>query len=1508
MSENFAKFAREAELLELSGEDKRLYIKECLKEERDREERERERDREEREREREERERERDREERQQEREKQREKEEKEERQRIRDHELEMERIRIQARPSGENISPRSTFNSSAPKLPAFVDHKDDLDSFLTRFERFGEMNEWPLEDWPIHLSALLSGRALDAFCRLGADEAKDYGSVKLALQRRYNLTEEGYRLKFRQSRPDEGENASMFIVRLKTYLERWVKLSDTNEEFGDLCNLLVKEQFMESSPGDLAIHLREKRLRTVDELAMEADAFLSARNRKLNSRKQTQHSNVETRTNNDRSKNSESRYDDQKHGKDGYNAPRHRKDDRSGQNMRCHECHRIGHLRRSCPLLSDTKSGPKRAAVGIMKTQRGATVNLEVAEKATGTCDGNGKVDRSVAEEIHDGNIELASGRTVPVITNCGACDGLVERQRSDRLPIMKGLVEDKLVDTMRDSGADCVVVRRDLVNKGQLTGKTCFILRIDNTMIVAEEAVINVKTPYLSGRVRALCIPNSICDLVIGNVEGARNPDDPDTSVVVGAATTRAQDAKNGKSKTLAVPKMEGHVGVDRSELIKLQNEDEEIQDMIRSTSPKTKGRKTVFFEKKNGVVYRIYKDDATEATLKQVMLPKSLRKYVMSVAHDSIKGGHQGIRKTKDKVLSNFYWRGVEGDVARYCRSCDVCQKTVSKGLTPRAPLQSIPVVDVPFKKVAVDLVGPIHPPSEEGHRYILTLVDFATRYPEAVPLKKIDTETVAEALVNIYTRIGIPEEILSDQGTQFVSDCMKEVNRLLGITQSTTTPFHPMCNGLVEKYNGTLKKALSRLCTEQPRQWHRFINPVLFAYREVPQESTKFAPFELLYGRSVRGPMNILKQLWTKDIGEEEVRSSYQYVMELRERLEETWKLAQQELEKAQRKQKFYYDRGVKARKLKPGDKVLVLLPTESNKLLMQWKGPYEIISAVGINDYKVRMGRKEKTLHINLLKRYIQREEEGVASAGKCGKETMCAGEGDVIEGTPNEQCEEDETICDVICSVAVIEEETVEDNSNDDLAELGSWRQKESAKDIVFGRQLTETQIRDLESLVDNYSHTFTDLPGNTTLAEHRIDLTCETPIRQRAYNVPFALRDSLRQELQTMEELGIIRKSSSPFAAPVVVVKKKDGSNRICIDYRRLNKVTIFDPHPATPPADVFQGLAKDKFFSKIDLSKGYWQIPVRQEDIPKTAFVTMDHHYEFIRMPFGMMNSGSTLNRAVKILLEGMNNVTAYVDDLLVHTESFDHHLEVLEELFRRLSEANVTVRPSKCVIASSEVEFVGHWLGRGTITLQDDIVSKVRDAPRPRTKKDVRAFLGLVLSNIASPLTDLNKRGMPNIVVWEEKEERAYSLLKNIIISKPILHLPDINKLFTIRTDASDRGLGAVLLQEVDGSLFPIAFASRKLLNRERNYSAIEKECLAIVWGIQKFSLYLYGRQFVLQTDHFPLQYLNAAKFENSRIMRWALCLQRYNFNVEHIKGSDNVGADFLSRVIN
>ena len=227
----------------------------------------------------------------------------------------------------------------------------------------------------------------------------------------------------------------------------------------------------------------------------------------------------------------------------------------------------------------------------------------------------------------------------------------------------------------------------------------------------------------------------------------------------------------------------------------------------------------------------------------------------------------------------IASSFHWPGVTADVTRYCRSCDICQRTVPKGKVAKIPLGEMPIIDAPFKRVAIDLIGPIVPVSDRGNRYILTLVDYGTRYPEAVALPKIETERVAEALLEIFCRVGFPAEILSDRGSQFTSELMGEISCLVRVKQLFTTLYNPACNGLCERINGVLKSMLKRMCQERPRDWDHYLPAVFFAYREVPQASIGFSPFEMLYGRKVHGPMQVLEELWTQ-AATTETRNTYQ----------------------------------------------------------------------------------------------------------------------------------------------------------------------------------------------------------------------------------------------------------------------------------------------------------------------------------------------------------------------------------------------------------------------------------------------------------------------------------------------------------------------------------------------------------------------------------------------------------------------------------------------------
>jgi hypothetical protein len=374
-------------------------------------------------------------------------------------------------------------------------------------------------------------------------------------------------------------------------------------------------------------------------------------------------------------------------------------------------------------------------------------------------------------------------------------------------------------------------------------------------------------------------------------------------------------------------------------------------------------------------NGVLLRAYFQKNGDDS-KQIVVPTDFRKGVMELAHQSIVGGHLSSKKTEDRILTSFYWPEITGDVGRFCRSCDVCQKTIPKGRMKKVSLGDMPVIEEPFHRVAIDLIGPIIPVSEKGNRYIFTVVDFATRYPEAEPLSKIDTESIAEALLVIFPRVGFPSEVLSDRGSQFTADLMKEICRLISVKLLFITPYNPKCNGLCERMNGVLKSMLRKMCQERPKDRDIYLPAVLFAYREVPQASTGFSP--------VKGPMQILRDVWTQR-EDPEIQNTYLYMLNLKQRLEGTCKIARESLMKAKNTYKHQDDKRARNRVLRVGDKVLLLLPTDNNKMMLRWKGFFQVVEVFNKFDYRIKIGDKLTTFHINLLKKYEERQEKIAAS-------------------------------------------------------------------------------------------------------------------------------------------------------------------------------------------------------------------------------------------------------------------------------------------------------------------------------------------------------------------------------------------------------------------------------------------------------------------------------------------------------------------------------------------
>ena len=290
--------------------------------------------------------------------------------------------------------------------------------------------------------------------------------------------------------------------------------------------------------------------------------------------------------------------------------------------------------------------------------------------------------------------------------------------------------------------------------------------------------------------------------------------------------------------------------------------------------------------------------------------------------------------------------------------------------------------------------------------------------------------------------------------------------------------------------------------------------------------------------------------------------------------------------------------------------------------------------------------------------------------------------------------------------------------------------------------------------------------------------------------------------------------------------------------------------------------------------------------------------------------------MDSFETYIRLMRLVLSGLSNVSFYFDNIFVYGTSWKEHMDSLAAVLSRLKEYNLTVRPSKCKIGFPSIKYLGFSIDGTYLMPQYNKVEALLGIKPPTSKKLLRSFLGIIsfyrkfipnASSLTSSLSDLLRKGVKEPLLWTSDHQDKFDKLKSSLSTRPILKLPDISQPFVLRTDASGTGLGAVLLQYQDGSPFPVAYASRKLLDRETRYSTIERECLAMIFGIKKFNYYLMGKEFILETDHKPLVYLNNVKTSNDRLLRWSLNLQSYRYRIVYIAGKDNIGADFLSRTL-
>ena len=1091
--------------------------------------------------------------------------------------ELEIEKERVQAERTTTPVSnlvldsrTGQVHHSLLFPLDPFDEKLESIEVYLDRFEQIAKMYELPEDKWNLRLAHVLKGKAYEVYSKLAEEDTRNYAALRAALLVRYELTASTYRKKFRTARLEKSETYSQLLVRLTKYLNKWRTLGKYPETYQGVVEMILVEQMKECMTPDLRMFVEENGATHLDKVKELADRYTMAHreSRDIVNKKPASYPRNEGK---------------REERAAGLNPPINRSGSGNSPNRTfarpapsprrsrtwCEYHQTSSHSSEDCRRRNAQTSNPLTPTPKPSRHMMGAVLSKHTPDSA------------------------------VPFTSP--ACERV--------------LVNGKPATCLNDTGCSYdAIVNKSLIQPEDMTGETVEIRTIGwnspaRTLPVAH---IHVETSYVHGKIRAAVMDDSIYDLVlVCRYVYLGKPKYPITVAPV-ITRSRAKETESAE-ESISTPQ----------EMKEAQRRDPSLSKWIALAEggKPQKGKHELFL--KNGLLYRRPKEGDIRKS--QFIVPVEHRKEVLRIGHDATMSGHQGQGATMHRICHYYNWPGITQDIKRYVASCPECQSRSPKSQVPPVPLGKTPLIDTPFKRVSIDLLGPL-PRTRKRNAYILCVVCQASRWAEAAALPSIDTRHVAEALFNIFTRIGFPEAILTDNGSQFTGKLMSEVYQTFNATHLKSSVYHPQANGLVERFNATLMSMLRKLSEGRPEEWDLYLPAALFAYREVPQASLGYSPYEVIFGSQPRGPLELLRQNWTKEEVEEEARTVSKYVQDLRERLHLVRTMAMENLKKARQRQERNYNRRAKDRDLQVGDKVLLLLPKNTNKLQICWRGPFEVTQKMSDTNYRVKIGNKNKVYHVNLLKRYFERETVGQA-----------------------------------LVAIAIAEDSGMTKG----LTEY-PMTQNEGVKDVTICPELSPEQQGETAILLERYPEVLTDRPGRTSLETFTMKLTDDRPINMKPYPVPHA-------------KAGVI---------------------------------------------------------------------------------------------------------------------------------------------------------------------------------------------------------------------------------------EEEAFNNLKKALIERPVLRLPNLDKDFILRTDASNVGLGAILLQAEEGSgpeprLFPIAYASRKLSKAEQNYATVELECLALVWAVDKFQPYLYGKQFLLQTDHHPLSFLSSSKKLNARLMRWSLLLQPYTFRIEYIPGGDNHGPDYLSR---
>ena len=921
-------------------------------------------------------------------------------------------------------------------------------------------------------------------------------------------------------------------------------------------------------------------------------------------------------------------------------------------------------------------------------------------------------------------------------------------------------------------------------------------------------------------------------------------------------------------------------------------------------------------------------------------QLVVPLSKREQVLEFGHDL--AGHMSPKKCSQRIRLNFWWPTIKHDMINHAKQCKICQMRARKTCWDRVPIRATVRQEVPFTHWCFDILGPLS--SEKlPYQYCLLLIDSMTRFPMAFAIKAPTAKNVCDCLVQTWSIFGVPRYVSADNATCNVALLTRELMKRFGVSPRFITPHHSEGNAAAERLIGTTKNLIAKVAAEHPRDWPKCLPFIMFALREVPSELTGVPPWVLAMGTLPRGPLAVLRETWTgeRDLPPNLGKSPTEYLKELHQNLEIAKRYAESHSRRMQDVYVQRYNKRSKDKQFQVGDRVLILQPdSTASRMFSRWKGPGEVVVRQSPYSYIVELDGTRYRLHANQLRKFhVKVDAVRVDSLGLVGPD--CVGLTDVVltdvSSLSSEACLGDVGHVSAPCvdetayrvtTCAIIHEEDA------DFGEIPSCKPPHDTND---SDNLLPSQRIDLNTLshlsdndrqlllvvLDRYPDVFCDRPGLYRGVEHSIPVSPDfRPRRLKEYKIPEKIKPEVKRQIQELLDLGIIRKSNSPMASPLVCILKGPGGRdgvRLAVDFRYLNRYTISDAFPIPDVQDVVQKIGSSRWLTIADASQGYWQTAIRPEDQWKTGFICDDQLYEWTRTAFGMKSSGQTFCRAVQQVLEPVRDIVgSFVDDMVVHSFEFLKHLEDIDSFLTVIRNSGMTLKLRKCKFALPQLIFCGQIIGSGTRQPDPEKVAAIHAIKIPETKKQVRQIMGFFnyfrdsipnFAALAQPITDLTKKSKSNKICWGVGEQRALDNLKSALqeATENVLYIIDQNKDFSLLVDASDHTVAGVLTQSSDeGIERPIAFFSWKLTKTQQGWSTVEKEAYAALRSLQRVKQWVFGHRITVFSDHNPLTYLTESAPKSAKLLRWSLSLQQFDVVFQYRAGKTHVVPDLLTRM--